>query len=479
MTTSGPGLDPQHEQGRRNSLAAALVCLVTVVAFETMSVATIMPDVTADIGGLGLYGWAFSGLALGQVLGIVVAGAWTDRATPVRPILAGLAVYTLGLVVSGTADSMFVVVVGRVLQGYGAGTVPAVAYVCVGRAFTEGQRARVFAWMATAWVVPSLVGPGVAGVVSEQFGWRVVFLGLIPVVVGVGALAIRPIAALGPPDASTDEPQRGAAHTIGLALVAVVGTGLALGGLQSTTLPILAVCVVSGGAALLWAFARITPPGTMRVAPGLPAAVAVRGMLTFSFLGADAFVSLALTGVRDTSTQFAGIVLSSAAFVWTAGSWTAARTIERVGPRRLVRWGLVFVTVGIAAFVGVVVTEVSPWLAIVAWAIGGYGIGLAYSPLSQAALSAAAPGQLGAATSGLQLSDVLGFALGSGLGGALVAFTDQHEVTVDGSSVLAGVILVFGITAAVAVAGGIAARRMHRFLPGAADRSDAPADAQA
>ena len=110
-----------------NGLAAALVCLVTVVAFETMSVATIMPKVLADIGGLGLYGWAFSGLALGEVMGIVIAGTWTDRVNPVRPILVGLVVYSIGLVISGLANDMLVVVIGRVLQGYGSGTVPAVA----------------------------------------------------------------------------------------------------------------------------------------------------------------------------------------------------------------------------------------------------------------------------------------------------------------------------------------------------------------
>ena len=70
-------MDDQSRRGR--GLAAALVCLVTVVAFETMSVATIMPEVRADIGGLSLYGWAFSGLALGEVIGIVVAGSWADR----------------------------------------------------------------------------------------------------------------------------------------------------------------------------------------------------------------------------------------------------------------------------------------------------------------------------------------------------------------------------------------------------------------
>jgi len=440
---------------------------VTVVAFETMSVATIMPDVRAELGGIGLYGWAFSGLALGEIVGIVIAGAWADKTNPVRPIMAGLVVYTIGLIISGIADSMFVVVVGRVLQGYGAGTVPAVAYVCVARGFDESQRARVFAWMSSAWVIPSIVGPGAAGLIAHQFGWRWVFLGLIPIVLGVGALAIRPIWALGNP--ATSDPDRSTGRTIMLAGVAVVATAVALGGFQVDELAILALCLVSGGTALVWAFRQIAPSGTLRLRRGMPATVAVRGLLTFAFLGADAFVTLALTDVRGTSTRFAGMVLSSAAISWTAGSFTSARLIAKVGPRVLVTSGLCFIVAGIATMSVIISTSISPWFAFGSWLLSGLGMGLAYSPLSQAVLSAAAPGQLGAATSALQLSDVLGFALGTGFGGALIALADRHDVEVGGSTVHGGVNLVWIVTGAIGVLGVFASRRMSRYLGGPSD----------
>ena len=467
MTASDRGANVSigtDESRGGNLLAAALVCLVTVVAFETMSVATIMPKVLDDLGGIGLYGWAFSGLALGEVLGIVVAGMWSDRANPSRPILAGLAVYSGGLVVSGSASSMFMVVVGRVLQGYGSGTVPAVAYVCVGRGFAEAERPRVFAWMSTAWVVPAMIGPSAAGWASQHVGWRIVFLGLIPVVVGVGALAIRPIGRLGLP-IGVDVAGRDAARSrLRWALVAVVGAGIALAGLQTERLPVLIVEFFVGAVVLLWAFRRLTPPGTLRVAPGVPSTVAVRGMLTFSFLGADAYVSLAMQDVRGMSESEAGIVLSAAAITWTAGSWYSARTITRVGPRRLVTIGLAVVVVGIGLMVWVVDSAVSPWWAAGSWLVAGLGIGMAYAPLTQAVLSSADPAQLGAATSGLQLSDVLGFALGTGLGGALVALADRENISVSGSTVHAGVLAVFALTGVVGVMGVLVSRRMLRFL---------------
>jgi MFS family permease len=241
-----------------------------------------------------------------------------------------------------------------------------------------------------------------------------------------------------------------------------------------------AVLVVGGFAALLWSFLQLSPVGTLRVARGLPAAVAVRGMVTFSFLGADAFVSLALHDVRGMSIRQAGVVLSSAVLAWTGGSWFAARTIQRLGPRRLVTMGMACITLGIGAMALVVSTSISPWFAIGAWLVAASGIGMSYAPLSQAVISSADPAQLGAATSALQLSDVLGFALGTGFGGALVALADRHDVELGGSTVHAGVIMAFAVTGTVAFAGVFCARRLHRHLSDSHPESaGVPSEAQA
>ncbi|HMT62351.1 MAG TPA: MFS transporter, partial [Microthrixaceae bacterium] len=214
---------------RRNSgaLTAALVGLVTVVALETMSVAAILPLVTAELGRIDLYGWVYSGLALGQIVGIVVAGRWADRANPSRPLVAGLALYVVGLSIAALAPSMVLLVAGRVVQGFGAGAVPSVVYVCVGRGFSEAERPRIFAMMSTAWVVPSLIGPVLASLVAESVGWRWVFAGVIPVAVVFGVVGRREILRL---DASPNDGQPVDAVALG---AMVVGTGVALGGFQA------------------------------------------------------------------------------------------------------------------------------------------------------------------------------------------------------------------------------------------------------
>ena len=117
----------------RRKLVVGLVLTVTLVAFEAMAVAAIMPDVKDDLGGLGLYGWVFSGFFLASLLGIVVAGQLADSRGLVLPYAVGLGLFSAGLVVGGAAGSMPVLVVGRLLQGFGAGAIPAIAYAAIGR----------------------------------------------------------------------------------------------------------------------------------------------------------------------------------------------------------------------------------------------------------------------------------------------------------------------------------------------------------
>ena len=171
---------------------------ITLVAFESLAIATVMPVVSDDLGGLGLYGWVFSGFFLGSLLGIVLAGWAADRRGTRLPFAAGLALFTVGLVVGGTAPSMAVLVVGRVLQGAGAGVIPAVAYATVARSYPPDLRPRVFAVFSTAWVVPGLVGPAAASAIEHATSWRVVFLALLPLVAIAAALALPVLSDRGP-----------------------------------------------------------------------------------------------------------------------------------------------------------------------------------------------------------------------------------------------------------------------------------------
>jgi MFS family permease len=192
----------------------------------------------------------------------------------------------------------------------------------------------------------------------------------------------------------------------------------------------------------------------------MPAAVMVRGILTFAFFGADAYVSLTFKDVRDQPTWVAGVALTGATLGWTAAAWIQQRWILTAGPRRVVTTGFAFLAVGIAGMVGALGDLPIP-LCIVAWAMAGFGIGMAYSPLSVTVLGLAEPGREGEASSGIQLADVLGVALGTGLGGAFVALGESQGW--DTGTALA---VAFPVSCAAAVVGLFAARRLPTTLPG-------------
>jgi hypothetical protein len=325
-------------------------------------------------------------------------------------------------------------------------------------------QARMMAVLSTAWVVPGLVGPAVSAEVAHLFGWRWVFLGLLPVVTVAGAIAVPALIRLGPPGTAA-----GGQHRLTDGIAAAAGATMVLAGLTLVAGPGVvagAALLAAGAAAGLPALRRLVPPGTLTVRPGLPATIALRGLLTFAFFGADAYVTLAVTGLRHRSPVVAGIAVTGATLAWTAGAWVQARLAGSWEGRRFVRTGLVVILAGIAGMAVMLQPGVPVAEGLAAWTIAGLGMGLAYAPLSLMMLRLAEPGREGQASASLNLSDVLGTAAGIGVGGAAVAAT-------------AGTDLRLGITAALAAAAavGVVALALTPRLPaGTAARSEANID---
>ena len=139
------------------------------------------------------------------------------------------------------------------------------------------------------------------------------------------------------------------------------------------------------------------------------------------FFGIDAFVPLALVEWRGVSLAEAGIALTAATIVWTAGSWTQAHWSTRWSSYRFVQAGFAVALVGLAGFTIVLRQDVSWLVAIPTFALAGFGMGLAYSPIALIVLREAAAERQGSASSALSLTDMLGTALGTGVTGAIVA----------------------------------------------------------
>ena len=413
---------PPEEGGlwsaERRVLTLGLVLTITLVAAEALAVGTAAVIVARDLGGLDLYGLVFSAFLVGSLFGIVVVGGLIDRMGVVKPFVGGLGLFALGLLLAGLAPSMPFLIGARLIQGIGGGAIPPVAYVAIGRSLPEHLRPRMFAMLSTAWILPGVFGPAIAGIVAQELHWRLVFLGLLPLIVVSGTLAVRALVRI--PEGS-GVPVGSLRTRVAEGLVVAAGVALITIGLSDPQPVVTAALALPGVAVTILAFRRLTPPGTLRLARGYPAAVFLRGLLTFAFFSVDAYVALLLVGVRGWSAAAAGVAITSATVAWTAGSWVQARLSDRFRPEEFVRVGFPVVALGLAALASVLLPAVPAELAAPAFGLAGFGMGLTYAQFALIVLRDVEAHAQGRITSGLTLSDSVGTAVGTGISAALIA----------------------------------------------------------
>ena len=407
----------------RRLLTAGLIGLVTAGAFEGMAVPTVLPALVGELGGLDLYGWAFSAFWLTTIIGITLAGSDADRRGPGRALAIGVVLLAAGMLISGLADGMVQVIVGRSVQGFGSGAIGSVVYAAIARAYPASATPRMIALVSSAWVVPGLVGPALAGAVSDAIGWRWVFLGIVAPVLLMGLAVYPQLARMGAANRAA-VPARSDTRRAIDALRLAVGSTLLLSSLSvGSLLPALAL-IGSGGWLAVRALRHLLPPGSLRLARGRPSVVVTVFAVGFAFFGTEAFVPLTVVEVRGGSVTLGGIALSAAAVSWAGGSWLQARAAQ-IGIRRaMVSAGAALITVGIAITAAVLLPDAPVLVAAVGWAVAGLGMGLAYSMLALLMLETATPGEEGFSSSALQLMFTLGTAFGAGIGGAVVALAE-------------------------------------------------------
>jgi MFS family permease len=431
-------------------LTTGLLLTVSFVAFETLAVATVLPAVAADLGGINLYGWAFSAFLLTQLVGIVISGLLADERGPVLPFVLGIGLFSAGLLVGGLAPSMPALIAGRALQGLGGGAISSIAYVAIGRGYAEQAKPRMLALLSTAWVVPGLIGPGIAGLMAEGFGWRSVFLVLAPLP-GLAALLAFPSLRRMPAGVPSPEARARVVN----AMVLAAGSGMVLAGIGFAQ-PVIALALTVPGLALaIPAMRRLLPEGTLRAAPGMPATVATMGLLNLAFFGVDAFVPLSLVDVRGTSVPYAGLALTAATITWTTGAWVQARTATRVSRRAMARLGLVILAASFVITAAVLFPQTPLPVALFGWGLAGLGMGIAYTTLGLSMLELAEPGQEGDASASLQLASVLGSGLGAGIGGALIGLMHTQGETLTRALLLQDGLMLLVVALGFAVASGL------------------------
>lgn len=477
----GAGIHPRSDTW----LIAGLFSIVTIGAFEATAVITALPTVTDEFHGDSLYGLTIAVNLLANIIVIVASAIAADRFGPGRPFILCATVFVAGLLVSGAAPSMAIVVLGRILQGSGVGGFITLAYVAVSRGIREDRQQTALAAMSAGWVLPSLVAPALAGWITERFGWRWVFYGIVPIVAVLGAfvapmlLKLPAAANRGQPaptgdDASGDHGPGGHGpgdhgpgdHIDGnpsdrrrvLAAVRLaLGLGVGLWGLTLDRWQVVAPLALGGGAVALSGSRLLYPAGVARARPGLPAVFSVRLVSTMAFIGVESFLPLAADRIHGVGPIAQGMVIIGAAVTWTIGQAFAARwrSSGRVDDAQLVRTGFVAMAVGIASSMVILRPGVPLAVAFCTWSVTGFGMGMLVGPTTVRALSLAGDGQDGIVSSQISLSDSVGFAMMGGIGGAMVALADR-----DVFSLRTAILLNAVISATLAVLGIAISRRV-------------------
>ena len=415
-------------------LSLGMFALIFLAAFEVLAVTTVMPLVAADLDGEHLYALAFSVPLAAGVVGMVVAGNWSDRSGPLPPLLAAAVLFVVGLVIAGLAPNMPVLVLGRLVHGVGGAAVIVPLYVIVARVYPESVRSRVFAGFAAAWVIPSIVGPAVAGFVAEQFDWRWVFLGVIALVLPAGAMMLVPLLRVldrvqGDPTVAWSGSRL--AWSV-LAAVAALGVSLA----KELPEPWRWVVAVIAIALTVVAVRPLFPPGTLRAARGMPATVLMRAIVAGAFFGSEIYLPYLLIDRYEFSPSLAGAVLTGAGISWAVASWLQGRLGDRISNADVVRIGTALLALSLVVVLAVAAFTLHPAVAFVAWTLSGAAMGFMYPRFSVSVLEQSRQEAQGFNSAALTIGESLGGAVALAVT-ALVAsvvgpgaFTAEFLVTV-------------------------------------------------
>jgi MFS family permease len=412
--------------------AVGAVALVTLGAFENRATMTVLPTVARDLDGLWLFGAASAAPLVSFVVATVVAGAWADHRGPVRPLRAGMLAFTISQVAMALAPGMAVFTLGRFGSGIAEALMDVSLTVLLARTMPEELRAKVFAAFAAAWVLPSLVGPPIAGLLTEVLSWRTVF-GIGVALLPIAWLLLRPAmraegSSAGDAGAQTAWTPREHRAVRAAALAAAGLAALTAGGsLLGRSGPVEALggaLVLVGTACTVPAVRTVLPAGTLRFAPGIPALVALRGLVAAAFGTAGSLLPLMLTTIHGLGPAAAGASLTVTGLSWAAGSQLHGLAVvqRRVPAVRRLAVGFALIAVGV---LGPALTSLDalPVVAgLVLWGVAGLGMGIVSPTLSTQLLLFAPLSDQGRITAASSLTASVAQAIGLAAAGALIAW---------------------------------------------------------
>jgi EmrB/QacA subfamily drug resistance transporter len=407
---------------RLKIITLGIMLSLFLASMEGTVVATAMPTIVGQLGGLAIYSWVFAIYLLAGTTTVPIYGKLSDLYGRKRIFSISMLLFLAGSILCGTAQTMEQLIFFRAVQGLGAGGVLPLSFTIVGELFSLEQRSRLQGLFSGVWGVSSVIGPLIGGFLVDQASWHWVFLiNMIPGSLGLVLVLL----------AWQDGPRR----TASAAKVVVDYLGAALLTLGALTLLLglnelgsVAAFWLLGTAAILFVALYlverrsadpILPLGLFR--DRLFAASIAHGLLSgWAMFGSINYVPLFVQAVLGTSATEAGIALAPMSLSWTFASIFGARLLLKIGYRILAFGGMVFLVAG-TYLMSTIGSRSSELLIMLYLGLMGIGMGVSVPAFLIAVQSTVRKDALGAATSTLQFARNIGGTLGVSILGVFLS----------------------------------------------------------
>jgi EmrB/QacA subfamily drug resistance transporter len=399
---------------------------IAVAALNTTIVATAMPTIVGQLGGVERYGWVFSSYLLAATVTVPIFSKLADTYGRKPIFLIGIGIFVVGSLLCGSSTSMGQLIVFRAVQGLGAGALQPIAITIVGDVFEPVRRARIQGWFSSVWGVAAVLGPALGGVLTDTVGWPWVFYVNIPVGAVAARLLIRHFH-----EQIHSRPHRldwlGAltlAVSITMLLLAVTEVGVTAGWSSTGFFALLALAV-----ALLIGFVRIEQHAAepmidlgLVTSPMMAACLALQVLAGVLLFGAQSYVPPMVQGIQGGSALAAGAAVATMSIGWPVASVLTGRWLISATSRPPMLLGSACLLVG-----SVLLTQVArvDWLPYVMLAstVVGLGLGFLNTAIIVTVQASVDWQRRGVATGLVQFSRTIGGAVGVGLLSGILAAT--------------------------------------------------------
>jgi DHA2 family methylenomycin A resistance protein-like MFS transporter len=450
MLVAAPIVAPPVVQ--RRSLILLTLCLAVLIAQVDTSVVNLA---LRPIGeglevGIAPLQWIVDGYNLAYALFLLTGGLLADLYGRRRIFIGGVLVFSVGCLICGLSPNAPVLIFGRVVAGLGAAMLQPASLAILRVVWTDiRERGHALGIWAGCNGLAFAIGPTIGGLLIRGFGWRSVFLVVLPLGVGAVVLASRHV-----PESSDPAGRHG--DPLGQILAAVALGGLALASIEAHERPLVSAVALPVAiiAAALFVVAErlhgegaLVPPGLFRK-PAFTGAIAATAAMTFGMYGLLFLVPLSWQGGEDPlSAVEAGLAMLPAALTFVAVSRHSGTLTERFGARVATAGGTALI--GLGLLVVALTTSARPiWLAEIGMVLTGIGMGTNTGPLMGVGVAAVPAARSGTASSLINVARMVGATLGVAMLGALYALLGGGSTGFTAALAIGGVVQLMGAATA-------------------------------